>query len=82
MYICVKTNENLDKLIQEMLRNNLAIDVSRHDTLTWIDVNLKEYGYCAWVAIYAKELVVCSLTTRETLFRISFDDLETIYNLE
>lgn len=82
MYICVKTNENLDKLIQEMLRNNLAIDVSRHDTLTWIEVNLRDYGYSAWIAIYAKELVVHSLTTNETLFKISFDDLETIYNLD
>ena len=82
MYICVKTNENLDKLIQVMLRNNLAIDVSRHDVLTWIEVKLRDYGYHAWIAVYGKELVVHSLTTSETLFKISFDDLETIYNLD
>lgn len=84
MYICVKTNENLDKLIQELLRLNLAINVSRHETLTWIDVNLKDYGYSSYVAVYSKELIIHDLGQQqyETHVKISFEDLETIYELE
>ena len=81
MYICVKTNENLDKLVNTMLKNNLAIDVSRHDSLTWIKVKLEDYGYSAYVAVYANQIVVHSIRTSETLFYIKFEDLETIYDL-
>ena len=84
MYICVKTNENLDKLVQELLRLNLAINVSRHDSLTWIEVNLKDYGYSAYVAVYSKEVIIHDLGQQEykTHVRISFEDIETIYELE
>ena len=81
MYICVKTNENLDKLVNTMLANNLCIDVSRHDVLTWIKVKLEDYGYSAYVAIYANKVIIHSLRTEETLFEISFKDVETIYEL-
>ena len=84
MYICIKTNENLDKLIQELLKANLAIDVRRYDALSFISVNLKQYGYSAYVPVYAKELVIHDLDLEQpnVLLKISFEDLETIYDLD
>lgn len=82
MYICVKTNENLDNLVQDLLRLNLAIKVDRHSQLTWIEVKLKDYGYLAYVDIFFKEVVIHTSTTDETLMKISFDNLVTIYDID
>ena len=84
MYICVKTNENLDKLVADLLKANLSVDVSRHNTLTWIECDLKKAGLNAYVAVYSKELIIHTLDMEhpETKVTINFDDIETIYEID
>ena len=87
MYICIKTNENMDQLVNALLDANVSIDVSRHDMLSWISANLKEAGLLSYVAVYGKELVIHTKNREnpaaaKVIARVSFDDLETIYELD
>ena len=82
MYIEVKTNENLDKLVKELLTRNLSINVRRHEYLTFIDVNLKEYGYGAYICFSQECLRIHSFTTDNVEVLINFKDLETVYDLD
>ena len=84
MYICIKTNENMDLLVKTLLEANVSIDVSRHDTLSWIRANLKEAGFLSYASIYGKELVIHTRDNENpsVLTKISFEDLETIYDLD
>ena len=83
MYICVKTNENLDTLVSVLLKNNISLEISRHENLTWVDAKLKEAGFSAWAGIYSREITIHTVGNNDpkVIYRISFDDLETIYDL-
>ena len=82
MYIAVKTNENLDKLVKNLLTQNLSINVRRHVYLTFIDVNLKEYGYGAFINFSEKCVRIHSFTTDNVEVLINFEDLELVYDLD
>ena len=84
MYICIKTNENMDLLVKTLLEANVSIEVSRHDTLSWIRAGLKAAGFLSYVSVYGKELVIHGKDTEgpTVLTKISFEDLETIYELD
>ena len=84
MYICIKTNENMDLLVKTLLENNVSIDVSRHDTLSWIRADLKAAGFLSYAAVYGKELIIHYKDSEHptVLFKIPFEDLETIYELD
>ena len=84
MHICIKTNENMDLLVKTLLEANVSIDVSRHDTLSWIRADLKAAGFLSYVAVYGKELIIHSKEKDNptVLTKISFEDLETIYELD
>lgn len=81
MYICVRTNENLDILVKKLLERDLRFEVSRHDSLSWIKVYLEEKNYSALVRFYSKELSIISLDRSGDDIDIKFEDLETIYEL-
>ena len=51
MYICIKTNENMDLLVKTLLEANVSIEVSRHDTLSWIRAGLKAAGFLSYVCV-------------------------------
>lgn len=84
MYICIKTNEKMDLLVKTLLEANVSIDVSRHDTLSWIRADLKEAGFLSYVSVYGKELIIHNKDNEDptVLTIISFEDLETIYELD
>ena len=84
MYICIKTNENMDLLVKTLLAANISIDVSRHSNLSWIRADLKAAGFLSYVAVYSKELVIHNKDYNDNtvLAKISFEDLETIYELD
>lgn len=81
MYICVKTNENLDELVKTLLEANISIKVNRYERLTWVEADLFKYNYLAFLSISTKALVIHERFTNEDLFRISLDDLETVYDI-
>lgn len=79
MYIALKTTNNTDKIIQDFLRNNVAIDVRKHDILTFLEANLKDYGYVCYCRVSDNCLVILSLTTHNELFAIPFEEINTLY---
>lgn len=81
MYICVKTNENLDELVKALLEANISIKVNRYERLTWVEADLSKYDYLAFLSISTKALIIHHKYTNDNLYRISLDDLETVYDL-
>ena len=82
MYIVVKTNKNLDNLIKELLINDISVEVRKHKSLTFIDANLKEYGYGAYIDFTFKCLRIHSFKNGNVEILINFEDLETVYDLD
>ena len=84
MYIALKTNENLDKTVKSLLEANLGIRVTRHTVMTFIDVNLKEYGYGAYLSFdTGKNLIIFSYDpNNKKSIKISVEDICTVWDLD
>ena len=83
MYISLIKNEESQKTVQELLRNNLCINVRDTGSLLWIEVNLRDYGYLAYVSVKTQNaIVIHSSITAETITHISLNNVEAIYDLD
>lgn len=84
MYIAVKTNENLEKTIKSLLEANLGIEIRKHTHMAFIDVNLKKYGYGAYLSFdVGKYLLIFSYDpNNKKSISIDLEDICTVWNLD
>ena len=82
MYICLKTTENTDKILEAFKERNIELAVRKGEALTFVeteDIEIK--NFVGFVAIYSQSLIYCSLTAEYSNIEIPFTELETIYRL-
>ena len=82
MYICLKTTENTDKILEAFKERDIELTVRKGKALTFIEADETEMNkFVGFVAIYSQTLVLSSLTAEYSNIEIPFDELETIYRL-
>lgn len=80
MYICVKNGEESKALLKFLLKNNIPVNVSDHDILSWYDIDLIKGGFSALILVYAKCLRIISKSDTRA-FELSFEALDCVYGL-
>ena len=82
MHICLKTNNNLDSTIRQLLKSNLSIYVNRYEHASFIRVNLLQFGYSAYLDFQIiKGLRIYSRKDQVEIV-IKLEDILTIYDLD